>query len=341
MPFGILAFLGLLLCFREQRVMEPRPFDFFGFATLSLAVGALQMMLDRGQQNDWFDTGETILEAAIAAGSFWVFAVHSATAKNAFINPRMLKDRTFVSSCILIFIMASIFNSTISLVQPMLQNQLGYSAYFSGWVVMPRSVANMASLYIIGRLLNRIDPRVFLLMGFILTSIGMRLMGSLSPDTDETPIVIASIIQGIGVGCIFAPLSTAAFMTLQPQLRTEGATLYSLVRNIGGSTGISVFQTILSRNIQVNHEQLAAQVTPYNQALTHPAVQAFWNLHTEHGLALLNQEVTRQAVMIAYMDDFKLMSLELLCAIPVLFLLRLKRPPPPVLAPDAVAKPAE
>lgn len=341
LPFGILAFLGLLLFFREQRTVEPRPFDFFGFASLSIAVGALQMMLDRGQQNDWFDAGETIVEAAIAAGAFWVFAVHSATAKHSFINLRMLRDQTFVSSCILIFIMASIFNSTISLVQPMLQSQLGYSAFFSGWVVMPRSIANMIGLYIVGRLLNRVDPRVFLLMGFIITSIGMRMMGSLSPDTDPGPIVIASIIQGAGVGCIFAPLSTAAFMTLQPQLRTEGATLYSLVRNIGGSTGISFFQTILSRNIQTNHEHLAAQITPFNQALIHPSVQAIWNLHTDQGLALLNREVTRQAVMMAYMDDFRLMSLELICAIPVLLLLRLKRPQAPITAAAPVTKPAE
>jgi MFS transporter, DHA2 family, multidrug resistance protein len=326
LPVGILAFIGILTFVRETRRDRGLRLDFIGFALLSLGVGALQFMLDRGEQNDWFGSTEILIECAVALCGFWMFAWWTSVADRPFLNPALLKDRNFVGSCILIFVVGIILYATLALLPPMLQNLMDYPVTTAGLVTMPRGVGTMLAMIVIGRLISRIDVRLLLLAGLAITTFSLYQMTEYSLTMDWRPIVWVGVIQGIGLGFLFVPLSTVAFATLSPALRPEAAGMFSLLRNVGGSIGISLVVTVLDRMTQTSHASLAVQVTPFNRALQLAPLQQFWNIHSTAGLTALNQEVTRQAAMIAYIDDFKLMMVVTLVAIPMLLLLRKAKP---------------
>ena len=326
LPVGILAFLGILTFVRETRRNHGHRFDFLGFALLSLGVGALQIMLDRGEQNDWFGSTEILIECALAMSGFWMFAWWTSVADRPFLSPSLLKDGNFVASCILIFVVGIILYATLALLPPMLQNLMDYPVTTAGLVMMPRGVGTMLAMIVIGRLISRIDVRLLLLAGLAITTFSLYQMAQYSLTMDWRPIVWVGVVQGVGLGFLFVPLSTVAFATLPPSMRAEAAGIFSLLRNVGGSIGISLVVTVLDRMTQTVHASLAAQLTPFNPALHLPAIRQLWNIHTATGLATLNQEVTRQAAMIAYLDDYKLMMVVTLAAVPMLLLLRRARP---------------
>ncbi|MCG5241442.1 DHA2 family efflux MFS transporter permease subunit [Azospirillum doebereinerae] len=324
LPVGILAFFGMLVFLHETKG-RTRGFDLFGFAMLGLAVGAFQMMLDRGEQLDWFGSTEILVETALAVCAFWVFAVHIATAhgntaREPFIDPHLLRDRNFVTGLILIFVIGVILLATMALLPPMLQNLLGYPTVTTGLVLAPRGIGTMISMLVVGRLVRAVDARLLILAGILLTSWSLWYMTGFTIVMDRTPIIVSGIVQGLGLGLVFVPLSTIAFATLEPRLRTDAASLFSLVRNLGSSVGISVVMTLLSQNTQINHANLAAHLTPFKSVLTEQVEAA------PQALGMLNAEVTRQAAMIAYLDDFKLMMYVALLVIPMLLLLRRPKP---------------
>jgi MFS transporter, DHA2 family, multidrug resistance protein len=325
LPVGIAAFAGILTFVRETGRDRDRPFDFFGFVALSLGVGALQMMLDRGQLKDWFNSSEIIIECGLAIGGLYVFITHSLTAERPFIRPVLFQDRNFVSGLAFIFMVGIIMLATLALLPPMLQDLMGYPVYTAGMVLAPRGVGTMIVMIVAGRLVNRVDGRLFMAAGLFLTSFSLWQMTDYSLLMGENSIVWSGLIQGCGLGFIFVPLSALTFATLPPELRTEAAGIFSLMRNIGGSIGISVVEAVLARGTQINHAVLAERITPFNRALQLPEISKFWSMHTASGLASLDAEVTRQASMIAYLDDFKLMMIVTLCAVPLVMLLR--RPP--------------
>ena len=327
LPIGILAFLGILAFVRETRRDRGQRFDFLGFALLSLGVGALQIMLDRGEQKDWFGSLEIMVECALAVCGFWMFALWTSIADRPFLNPVLLKDRNFVGSCVLIFVVGIILYATLALLPPMLQDLMAYPVTTSGLVMMPRGIGTMVAMLAVGRLINRVDIRLLLLFGLVVTTFSLYMMTGYSLDMDWWPIVWAGVIQGVGLGFLFVPLSTVAFGTLDPAFRPEGAGIFSLVRNVGGSIGISMVETLQDRMTQTMHSSLAAAVTPFRAALHLPMVQRLWNLHSTAGLASLNQEITRQASMIAYIDNFYFMMVITLAAVPLLLLLRRARSP--------------
>jgi DHA2 family multidrug resistance protein len=325
LPVGILAFLGVLAFVRETKRERGVRFDFFGFALLSLGVGALQIMLDRGEQKDWFGSTEILLECALAVIGFWMFAMWTGIADRPFLRPALLNDRNFFGSCILIFVVGIILYATLALLPPMLQGLMDYPATTAGLVMMPRGIGTMIAMLAVGRLISRIDVRLLLLAGLVITAFSLYQMTGYSLTMDWWPIVTAGIVQGVGLGFLFVPLSTVAFATLDPTLRPEAGGFFSLVRNIGGSIGISAVETLQDRLTQTVHQSLAAAATPFSPALHLPSIAQFWNLHTTAGLAALNQEITRQAAMIAYIDNFKFMMAATLLAVPLLALLRKAR----------------
>jgi DHA2 family multidrug resistance protein len=330
LPIGILAFLGIVAFVHETARHRDRPFDFFGFAMLSLGIGALQLMLDRGEQQDWFGSTEIIIEAGLAIAGLYVFIAHSLTAERPFLHPAPFRDRNFVSGIILIFIVGTILLATVALLPPMLQDLMGYPVVLTGIVLAPRGLGMMISMMVAGRLVGRIDGRLIMLSGFLMTALSLYQMTSYAMVMDERPILVSGIIQGLGLGFIFVPLSTATFATLAPEYRTEAAGVYSLLRNLGSSIGISVVEALLARNLQVNHAEIASHVSPFNLAMRMPDVVLHWDWQTTAGLAALNEEIRRQAAMIAYVDDFKLMMIVTLAAIPLLLLVRspARRPSP-------------
>ena len=319
LPVGLFALWGILRYLPESRPKGER-LDIFGFATLSLAIGLLQMFLDRGQQLDWFDSWEIKLEAAGALVAFAFFVVHTWTTQGvSFFDRALLKDRNFITGLLFAFIVGVILYGTMALLPNLLQNLMNYPVIYTGEVTAPRGVGTMLAMMVVGRLVNRIDVRTIMAVGFGLTAFSLWQMTQLTLQMDSTLIIVSGFIQGVGIGFTFVPLSTATFATLAPHLRHQGTPIYSLLRNIGSSVGISIVQSLLTKGSSTAHAQLAATVAPGNHGLIN--LPPMLDPATTTGLAMINAEVTRQGALIGYINDFSIMMVMTLVAIPLLLLI--------------------
>ncbi|MHA4870989.1 MDR family MFS transporter [Duganella sp. PWIR1] len=316
-PVGAMAFYGIWRYIKKTDAPRKMKFDAFGFATLSLAIGALQMLLDRGEQNDWFASTETWVEAIILALSFAYFVAHTATrpAGKSFFDYRLLRNANYVSGLLFIFIVGLVLFATRALTPSMLQTLMGYPAKIAGLVTAPSGIGTMIAMMIVGRLVGKFDLRLLLGLGFLITAFSLWQMTQYTLVLSQSDIVWPGVIQGLGLGLVFVPLSAATFATLSPEMRAEGTAIYSLIRNIGSSIGIALVQTLLVRNTQTAHASLAEHITTTNPSLLE-------NVATPEAAAALNTEITRQASMIAYVDDFWLMFILTLCVIPLLLLIK-------------------
>ncbi|HVY21317.1 MAG TPA: DHA2 family efflux MFS transporter permease subunit [Bauldia sp.] len=341
-PVGLAALTGVIL-FMPDTVRRIRKFDFTGFAFLSIAVGALQLMLDRGAELDWFNSPEVLVELAVAIGSAWMFLIHTITHHEPFLDKRLFTDRNFTSSLVLIFVVGIVLLATMALLPPMLQNLFGYPIITVGLVLAPRGFGTMASMMVVGRLVGKVDPRLLVLFGLSLTALSLYWMTFFAIGMGSGPLIWSGVVQGFGLGFVFIPLSTVAFQTLDFRLRTEASALFNLVRNIGSAIGISIMAALLISNMQTSHADLASWINPFN-----PNLFAFGidpnALTTQAGAstaAQLDGLITQQSLMIAYIDDFKLMFLITLASVPLLLLLRYKRPQAaPAGAPQRAPEPA-
>jgi len=322
LPIGILAFAGISGYLHETLRNRNAHLDWFGFVTLSLAIGAMQMMLDRGELLDWFSSTEIIAEAAIAALAFYLFTVQMLTTWHPFVSPQLFKDRNFVTGLVFIFLIGIILLATLALMTPFVQNLMGYPVVTAGIVMAPRGVGTMLAMMVVGRLVGRVDARLLILAGLGLTAWSLWDMTAFTADVSQPTIMVTGFIQGTGLGFIFVPLSTVTFSTLPPGLRTEATGLFSLMRNLGSAIGISVVTSLLISNTQVVHAGLVQSVTGFNQLYRDPTVLRFWNPFTAAGQAMIDGEINRQATTTAYVDDFKLMMIVALMAIPMVLLLR-------------------
>jgi MFS transporter, DHA2 family, multidrug resistance protein len=320
-PFGVLCALGILL-FLGRRTDRPlaRRLDWLGFAALGLGIGALQLFLDRGERLDWLASREIQLEAAFCLLGFYLFTVHSLTARDPFIDLALFRDRNFVVGIILIFIVGAVLLATLALLTPYLETLMNYPVLTAGLVLAPRGFGTMLAMLIAGRLLGHIDARLMIAAGLATTGYALYLMTGFTPDVSQGTLIRTGLIQGFGIGCVFVPLGTVAFGTLPPALRTEGTGLFNLMRNIGASIGISVMSYLLLRNSATEQATLVEQVTPYRQVVRDFAHQL--NLATLTGRAALAQTVTVQAEAVAFIDNFKLMMFVSLLAIPLVLLVQ-------------------
>jgi len=325
LPFGLLAWFGLGLYVRETDIDATRRFDLMGFAMLSLGIGALQMMLDRGGTLDWFASTEIVVEAMLAGLGLYLFVAHIFTHEHPFIEPALFRDRNFSVGLLFIFVVGMILLTTMTLLPPFLQGLLGYPVVDVGLLLAPRGIGTMISMFIVGRLSGRVDARLQLVLGLLLASFSQWEMTQFNLDISGWDVVRTGIVQGLGLGFLFVPLSTIAFSTLAPRLRTEGTALFSLVRNIGMSIGVSIVITKLSSNVQANHAGLAQFIEPFSFALRQAAASGAVDPGTPLGLSLLDAEVTRQAATLAYLQDFRMMTWVTLAALPLVLLLRSRR----------------
>ena len=322
LPLGILAWLGLATFVSETPLDARRRFDLLGFALLSVAIGALQMMLDRGESLDWFSSQEVVIEALLSTSCLYLFVVHIFTHEHPFLEPALFKDRNFSVGLAMIFIVGVILLATMALLPPFLQSLMGYPVMDVGQVLAPRGVGTMVAMVVVGKLSGKIDPRWLIAAGLMLTSFSMWQMTHFNLMIQGWDIVRTGLVQGVGLGFIFVPLSTLAFATLLPRYRNEGTALFSLLRNIGSSIGISIVITYLSQRVQINHAIFAQYIQPDNLALRLAAEQGLLSLGSPLSLANLNAEVNRQAATLAYLQDFRLMMFVTLAALPLLVFLR-------------------
>jgi MFS transporter, DHA2 family, multidrug resistance protein len=323
LPVGVMCAIGILLFIRANRNVHRETFDFIGFMTLSLAVGAMQLMLDRGELQDWFHSAEIWIETAVAGLGFYLFTVHTATTDGpSFLNRTLLTSGNFIAGTLLMFTIGLVMSATSALLPTMMQNLMGYPALTAGLVSVPRGFGVMIAMFIVGRLINRVDPRLIIFVGFALTAVSMWQMCGFSLDMGMEPLITTGMLQGFGLGCTFVPLNLVALSTLPRHILTQGTAIRSLMRNLGGSIGISTLVAALAENTQAVHARLVEPLRPDNPLMQAPWAVGRYSLHGAAGIAALNQEVTRQAAMVAYIDDFKLMTLVVLFSLPLLLLLR-------------------
>jgi DHA2 family multidrug resistance protein len=323
LPVGLLCALGILIFIHETGRTQRERFDFFGFAMLTLAIGAVQMLLDRGELKDWFGSTEIWIEAIVAALSFYMFVVHTVTAgERSFLDREMLKDPNLVAGVVLMFFVGIILNGTMVLLPTMMQALMNYPVVTAGFITAPRGIGTMVAMFLVARLVGRVDTRLVILAGLLLVAVSQWQMTGFSLTMGPELILASGILQGFGLGFVFTPLSTITFSTLPRHLLTQGTALFSLTRNIGGSCGVAIVVALLSQNTQIIHSRLVEHLRPDNPLAQAPFLGLPYSLSVPAGVAALNAEVTRQAQMIAYIDDFYLMGIIIIAALPLLLLLR-------------------
>ncbi|HEU0152538.1 MAG TPA: DHA2 family efflux MFS transporter permease subunit [Arenimonas sp.] len=335
-PVGALALAGILASVRKDAPSE-RPLDWTGLALLALGIGALQLMLDRGQSQDWFSSLEIQLEAAIAFLGIYLYLLHwrsrSLARHGALLDLGMLRNGNFAVGCVLIFVVGVVLFATIALLPPYLSQLAHYPVWDIGVLLAPRGVGTMVGMMLVGRLIGRVDARLPIGVGMLLTAWSLYLMTGLGVDVSPPLIVWSGVVQGLGLGLVFVPIATVAYATLPVHQRTEAAGLFSLVRNLGSSVGISVVFSLLARATQASHAEIAARIPAYGAELS--LLPSAWIPATVAGAQALNAEVTRQAAAIGYVNDFHLMMLMTLLATPLVMMLRSRPGQAP--APGAVA----
>jgi DHA2 family multidrug resistance protein len=324
-PAGVLAAAGILIFIRETRHGRREGFDFFGFATLSLAIGAFQMLLDRGELKDWFGSPEICVEAAISGLALYLFIVHTATATDrSFLNRDLLRDTNCIIGTVMMFLIGIPLYGTMTLLPTMLQDLMNYPVMTTGLVTAPRGVGTMIAMLLVARLIGRVDIRLIILTGLLVTAVAMWEMTGFSLYMGMGPIIVTGVMQGFGLGFVFTPLSTVTFSTLPRQLLTQGTAIFSLMRNIGGSVGIAIVEALLAENTQIVHSRLIEHLRPDNP-LAQSQLASPYSLTDPSGIAALNAMATRQAAMVAYIDNFKLMMIMVIAGVPLVLLLRRPR----------------
>lgn len=322
LPIGIPA-LALLWWLLPSRPRVKRQLDIFGAVMLGVALCSTQLLLDRGNHNDWFYATESVVEVIVALSCLWIFAVHSSQVAHPLFEKKMVWNANFLSG-LWFMVILGVTNIGLSAVLPtMYQNIYHYGVMETGELMVPRGVGVLVTMIITNRLMNKVDPRLLITVGYSLAAVSLWMMTTWSLNMDSRLIVTTAFVQGLGLGFVFVPVNIIAFSTLAPHYRTDGSTLMSLVRNLGSSFGIAAIVSTLSRNMQVSHADIAANVTSFNVPGVDPAsAAAQLGPYGAAAMAALNGEVSRQAAFIAYLDNFYMLFWLLVIIIPLAWVAR-------------------
>ncbi len=319
LPVGILCTLGILALVRDSVHDRPRRFDLLGFTLLAVAIGSFQLMLDRGHMLDWYDSVEIIGETLVAGVAFAMFLVHMMTDRQPFLSRDLFRDRNLTVGLVFTALAGFVLIVSATLMPPFLQQLLGYPVLTTGIVLAPRGAGMMVSMMLVARLIVRIDARLLIAIGFSLSALSLWDMTLFDFNVSESRIVWNGVLLGFGLGLVFPPLTVLTFATLPPRLRTEGAAINALLRNLGASVGIAVLFSMLAGNTQQNRADIVEKFTPFHLGWplgrglpgADPALLAAWDA-----------EINRQAALIGYLNDFRVMMICSLVLIPLLFLMR-------------------
>jgi DHA2 family multidrug resistance protein len=318
-PFGIIAVLGIAVLMPRRKKRTQTSFDWLGFSFLSLGIIGLQLMLDRGQQKDWFSSSEIIMAAVFAGLGFYLFIVHLLTTRRPpFLRPALFRDLNFTVAMATMFVMGAVILASSALIAPYLQDMGNYPVVTAGLVMAPRGFGTMTAMLLAGWLTARVDPRKLMVFGVIMVDYSLYRMVTWLPDVSQLEVITTIVLQGFGLGFVFTPLQVAGFATLRPDLRGEGTGMLNLCRNIGMAVGTSITATLLARNEQVVHSGLAGFITPFKHGLQPGGrFRLYLDPFTHAGAALLNKMINYQAAVIAYSDDFRFL---LLASLPMILL---------------------
>ncbi|MCU1320619.1 MAG: drug resistance transporter, EmrB/QacA subfamily [Acidobacteriaceae bacterium] len=336
-PIGILALYMI-----NRFIIDPpyiskakvAAFDRYGFAALVIWTGCLQVVLDKGQEDDWF--GAIWLRWAVGAlvVSFVFFVWHSWRNKNTLVDLKVLKDRNFAIGCALIFMFGVGIYSTVTVLPLFYQELLGYTAFTAGLVVAPRGLGAICGMPVIGYLSNKVDPRFLLTFGFLTFGMTTLYFGNITLDVSPTTLLLPILLTGFGLSFVFVPISTAAYGTLDNKQIGNASGLFNLMRNIGGSIGISVAQTLLTRRAAAHQNDITGSVPRTGQQFQNAVGQLQHSLSGYFGpsnslaaaQARLYQELGRQATNWAFVDVFRWLSLLCFFCVGIVWLLKKVKP---------------
>ena len=348
LPVGILCAVGLMILIKNKASDTPRPFDLLGFTLLSIAIGTFQLMLDRGEQIDWFGSREIVIEAVVAGVAAVMFVIHMLSSDHPFLPRDLFRDRNLMLGIIFTAITGLLMIVTATLLPPFLQQLKGYPVFTTGVVMAPRGIGTMISMFMVSRLIGKVDARWLIAIGLSLCGLSLYDMTQFSIDVSEGEVIRNGFMQGIGLGLVFPPLTTLAFATVPARIRTEGAAINALMRNLGASIGVAVLVAMLDRNTQINRSALAEYLTPFSP------LWRYGTTPTENGvlvdrarltahmtpfgggwpygsvpvddpsklIGMWGEELNRQASMIAYLNDFRVLAVAAVVFIPLLFFMR-------------------
>ena len=302
LPLGLVSWIGLAAVMPEIPGNTQSRLDFVGFGLLAIAIGAFQLMLDRGQLLDWFDSTEIWISALVAATGLYLYVVHSYTTRRPFVSLAVFADRNFVVASVVGFALGVLIYSPMSLLPQMLEGLMGYPIMEVGFTMAPRAVGVLIATLAVGRIVGRVDFRIMIVLGLGCNVVAMYLMSHMSLQADNGPLILSGVIQGMGSSLIFVPLSTVAFATLPVHLRNEATALSTLTRNLGASVGIAAMQALTVRNSATVQSRLAEGLRPDNPAVA--MARPDFDPGLPETAASLQEELVRQAMMVSYVDAF-------------------------------------
>lgn len=319
-PFGLIALLGALAFLPETRRDPQRRLDWFGFVSLAVGIGSFQMMLDRGQRLDWFESPEILTEAALACLGFYLFNVHCLTARAPFLDPRLFFQRKFFLSLVFVSFYGFLTLPTMVLMPTFLENLQGYPIDSIGMLQSPRGVGMLCTLFISSRIAGRLDPRILIAVALLTLGISCAEMSTWTAEVPAWPVIWTGLLQGVGAGLMLVPIQMISFPSLPPEQRTEAASVYNTVRSLCSSMGVSVVLALFVNTTTTARARLAEYVSPYSSALRAAQANGTWGMETTQQLAQLARELDRQAAMAGYNHAFLFLAAATLSALPLLLL---------------------
>lgn len=322
LPIGCVAFVMIALLVPRPGIRTKKKFNYYGFVMLAITVATVQFILDRGERLEWFASPMIIFLCLVCAAAFWMFMVNSLTSTNPFFDPSIFRDRNFLSGMALRVLFGAMLFGSLVLLPPFVQNQGGYSLIDSGWIMAPRGAGAMIAALFVGRLMQLIDPRKMIAFGMALCAVTMWQLSTFTDDIDMTRIVIVNLFQGASFNFFIVPVNAIAFSTLPPDKRDEGTSFFSLLNNIGRSIGIALLAGYLARQTQISRAHLTEFVTPFSDAFKHLGIPDAWDMSDPAGLAALSRVITKQAELVAYIADFRLLAVLIFVCIPIVFIMQ-------------------
>lgn len=323
-PVSVAAMLMTLAFIRQEERDDDHPLDWTGFLSLSVAIVCLQLLLDRGENLGWFESTEIIIYSAGLLLAGYLFIVHTMTFDRPFLNRELLHDRNFAIGLILVCFYGMLNFTPITLLPPMLQNLMGYPDSLVGWLLAMRGIGMIGGFYIAGRM-GRVDPRISMSIGFAIIGASGLALATVHPAMQAEWIAWAGLLQGLGSGILWVPVTTAAFSTLAPRLLPDGAAIFHLLRNVGQSIYIALSFIVIVRYSQINYSELVQVLSPFNERLNYDQITGQWSTATAPALQALGNEVSRQARLIAFNNAFLLYTWTCFAVIPLVLLWR--KPP--------------
>jgi len=323
-PVGLIAYAGLVVALPKDEPEDRAPLDWSGFILLSVAIACMQLVLSRGQRLDWFASAEILIETFVAGLALYMFIAHSLTARNPFLNLRLLLNRNYALGLVLVFIYGMLNFTPMVVLPSLLRDHVGYPDSMIGYVLGSRGFGAMIGFFI-AMFVGQKYPRKCMLAGFSALVISGYWLTTFDLNVTFTELALNGVVQGLAVGTIWVPLTIATFSTLPASVRAETSSVFHLLRNIGSSFFISLTVTEIIRSTAMNYEHMTEQITPFTQQLLLPWVSGGWNTQSVESLARLSEEMARQAAMISYLNAFGIYTLVSAAAIPLILLVA--RPP--------------